>query len=1567
MNKERNRSTMINKISFKKGNIAIQILVIVLFRWTNIVCQLNLHDTDQRFEHHSLQSDCLKCHVRRETFAYHELSDVVDELISYCHRPATDWHESIEDFDDILSQKLTFEQLRVDNIDSLQLLSWSMPIEVAERYQFYLSQSDSVLNEQIYNCTSPRFGLWCQYSFESAQGMSFNEIVEADFHGRTPYIDSSDIIVQIPCYVLLECHRDGQPWCLDWREICDGNVDCFDDGLDEEFCFEMEVNECTDEEYRCHNGLCISQELWEDGAGDTDCLDRSDKSMDTSYIGFCFQDPTFRCEEHSCRADVNPFSCGDGQCVSKLRNCHNGRHVSLIESMTVQGDLTKACWTAMICLTGLGKKVNETICNVWLRNESAIHEGLEQCESLFQFPTVPVQFQVYFLYKDLPLRINLGKGLMPDYICYNEELCDSFTPDFFHGDHACLDATELIFTLDSIRNTWDELMLLIGERFRLCSTFYPTSQEEINYAAYPSLYNCENSLKWISKHRILDEIIDCFKEDDENFNKSCELNDRYRVTCLDQTKCWSPLVRSEACLLNDVTDPDKVQFSTFCDRIETYYHDSNGRNYSDEYGCGDWSCDNIYTRCDGFWSCDDGRDEQNCGRTKCIAGTFACISPDDYKVFCLNSSRVNDKVVDCLGALDEQTKCRHAFDPLGNILYRFRCSDEQRCLSVAQLCDNEKSCSDGGDEDEGFCRNQQFECEQSSTHNRSEIEEVICGLNEERNHSIKHFSVRTSSNYPLLEGNHVNEFIHRGAERRFLMNNKPLQSHPWPWHCHRGLILHTWTTNNTSHRVCRCPPSYYGHLCQYQNQRISLTLRLTSNDRDATYAIVSMLIDNTDEEEEIHAYDQSIYIAKQSCTMKFNRYLLFPTRPKDISKYYTVRIDVFEKNTLTYIGSWHFPISFLFLPVNRLSLALNLSNHLLHHSSNCSSQCINGECMKYVNKPESFCRCFPQWSDRQCNTSLNCETCSLDSICIGRVKNQTICVCPINKFGPRCLLTSTCPINACRNNGRCVPADMSIPGNSYTCLCSDLFFGPNCDHRKATLDVSLKDIDIPPYVVAYFYTLFNRSDPIETTILRKLTLFQYIVTFHIAVAFQLTFIQANDKYYLAALQQSPKTGIESSISPTQECLPFERLVNSTIVTMIEYQRIIYFHRLCQSNFNLTCFIDKVYLCLCTTDHLANCMKFNHPRQFTCPWNDYCANGGQCLQDHPTCPSTKICLCPNCFFGNRCQFYAKGLGSTLDEILGYEFKRNRTLFQQPSTVIIGAVVLTIISFVGIVNSILSMIVFLRKKSREVGCGIYLLASSITSLIIAILLLLKFWFLFYSHQDHHGQRHILKGNCFGIEPLLKLFLYLGTWLNACVAIERTISVIQRTKFDRKRSRKMAKWIIGSLLLIIGCLFIPQLIHLHIFYDESEERSWCVIRYVEWLATYSSVLIFVHYFAPLAINIFSIVCLILLIARRQSRHHTDRAFWTHIRSSIWKHKHILISSMIIICLTLPHLIISIILDCQKSSKLFWFYQIGYFLSFLPAAFIFVIFVLPSKLFREEFNQFIIDVRKRLIRHSR
>ncbi len=114
---------MMNAISFEKGKIAFQLLLIVLFRWASTTCHLNLYNTDRTLKSNSLQFDCLNYHVYRETgFAYQELSDMIDEVIPYCFRPENNFDQPSEISINPLAKKLSFEELHLANVTSQQLL-----------------------------------------------------------------------------------------------------------------------------------------------------------------------------------------------------------------------------------------------------------------------------------------------------------------------------------------------------------------------------------------------------------------------------------------------------------------------------------------------------------------------------------------------------------------------------------------------------------------------------------------------------------------------------------------------------------------------------------------------------------------------------------------------------------------------------------------------------------------------------------------------------------------------------------------------------------------------------------------------------------------------------------------------------------------------------------------------------------------------------------------------------------------------------------------------------------------------------------------------------------------------------------------------------------------------------------------------------------------------------------------------------------------------------------------------------------------------------------------------------
>ena len=1553
----------LNPLSTKHTRMISQILLFVcIIHWTIIVCQLNTYNTDRNIiKSNQYQFDCLNYRIQSSKLVYQELSDVLDMKISYCFRPLTNTDQLTDISMDSLSKKLSFEQIYMNDITVHDLFSWSIAIEVVERYQLYMNKPDAMLNEYFYNCTPPRFGLRCQYSFELSQALQFNEIVEADFHSRTGYTKNSPKNqTRMSCYVLIKCYRYGRPWCLDWREVCNGKIDCFDEALDEKFCFDMEVNQCHDDQYRCHDGHCISSDLWEDGTGETECLDRSDRLDDFNYTNSCVQDPTFRCEEHSCDPLSLAFPCGDGQCVLPFKECNNGRHLLLLESMEAKGNLADRCWMAMICGTGLTNEISEDRCRQWLMNNS-LNDSLAQCEQSFEFPTVPIHSNfVYLHYENVHLKLSQNEILPPDYICYDEDQCDGISIGSSNKSLMCFQhyEQEQLATIPDKTQYWMYVMLFVQDLFQYCSKPYITINNKAKYNNQTSLYNCENSLKLISNSRLYDTIDDCLKSDDEYYENSCQLQDRYRINCYNSSMCWSPIARKTACMLSgsNCSLSSPISFEGFCDGVKRIFCDVNGEEYDDEQGCDNQICDNMYSRCDGYPSCSNGQDEYRCGSNVCPLGTQPCLSSINHTMICLSSDFIGDDRVNCIGALDEGEFCQshHHTEVMSSF---FRCYQKHRCLQFSQLCDGIDDCLPGR-EDEEFCKHTPLICDKNSMHQLTDIEQYICDLKTIEHKQVKFFSVYTSSNYPSLNQIIANQFDKWPTQNNNNTKSRQVTTHSWPWHCNRGLTVRTKFKNNSDFFECMCPPSYYGDRCQYQSERVSMSLKLSSHDRESIYAVVMNLISN----DNIEWFEQFTYIVKETCTIKLHRYLLFPTRPKSTNDNYSIHIDVYDKTNLRYLGSWYFPISFHFLPVNRLGLSMNLSNLELHSSDQCSLQCIHGECTKYMNRNKSFCLCEQGWSGVQCNVSIQCNSCSSASLCIGSTNNHPICVCPINHHGPRCLLPSTCPINACQNNGRCLPVDIDSSKSGYACLCPVQFFGESCQYRKARLDVTLTNIRIPPYLVAYFFTLSNTSQPIETIVLRKISFFQSTVTFHVAVQSQLVFIEADRSFYLASLQQTPKAHITTSISSKQRCEPVEHLLDSEILSQMPYLRIPHFYSLCLNNHSLNCFVDKDYLCLCTNDHHANCLAFNPEKNFQCPSNQLCKNDGQCLQDHTSCPSIKICLCPDCFYGDRCQFYSKGMGTTLDEILAYEIKSNQNIIKQPIVIQLSAVITILLLIIGIINSILSILTFLRKASREVGCGIYLLVSCCTSVIIILLLAVKFWLLFSSHQDVLGKKYIPIGNCFIIEPLLKVFLYYNNWLNTFVAIERAISVIQGVAFNKRTSRLIAIGTTIATPVIIAGLLTPQLRYLYIFYDPIDDRHWCVVEYIKWIETYRTSFVHIHYIGPILINIVTMIMIITITAHQKRRAHQKHTYYTYIKLQIEKHKHILLSTLSVILLTLPYLVISSLLTCNRTSHVFWLSLIGYYLSFFPAAFVFFIYVIPSPLYRKEYKGLILRFHKRL-----
>jgi hypothetical protein len=196
-------------------------------------------------------------------------------------------------------------------------------------------------------------------------------------------------------------------------------------------------------------------------------------------------------------------------------------------------------------------------------------------------------------------------------------------------------------------------------------------------------------------------------------------------------------------------------------------------------------------------------------------------------------------------------------------------------------------------------------------------------------------------------------------------------------------------------------------------------------------------------------------------------------------------------------------------------------------------------------------------------------------------------------------------------------------------------------------------------------------------------------------------------------------------------------------------------------------------------------------------------------------------------------------------------------------------------------------------------------------------------------------------------------MSDWFSACVAVERAVNVSQGINFNKSKSKQVARWIILIVILSISCTHIYDPLYRRLIDDEDEQRTWCVTQYPSSVQIFNWLLSIFHFSLPFSINCISAVVVIITATRTRSNVQQKKPFKEHLREQLQHHKHLLISPLILVALALPRLIISFLSGCMKSARDSWLYMIGYFISFVPSMMTFVVFVLPSEVYRKEFSK--------------
>ena len=612
----------------------------------------------------------------------------------------------------------------------------------------------------------------------------------------------------------------------------------------------------------------------------------------------------------------------------------------------------------------------------------------------------------------------------------------------------------------------------------------------------------------------------------------------------------------------------RIPFHHYCDSFwhQNNQFDENSKNCQNwvcndnEYQCQTGQCIHLSWVCDGEWDCSDASDEQALLLIKnwtlhnqmfveltnlsaiCygryiiqpfsdICDTtfeFPCLlnnvdNPLDIEKYrpCINLTQIGDGIVNCHNAYDERNTVvdKEIPEMIGmkllceNRWFRHEmscqnllgaCEDDPLCFYVSK---NKSWCSGPSDVVclNGSCAtnarcNQNFECSHGE-------DEYWCLISFRQNYyriektpslaptslGLQRFppSIFTSRTITLSESVNV-------TDENFASN------HISSFICNRGIAVY----DKQNLQICFCSPAYYGELCHYHSDRITIIVHLDLASFNQTeipllYIKNNLLVNNIIiDHHEFHvipSFEFKTYTKHRfyftywsSWRSPYQRKHRYFNRSDVINNHpYSVHFDIYALlNDMTTIelGSWHYTIYYDYLPSHRLALVLRFPPWFnMNNTGHCQNVTCwpNSTCKPILNKNDStYCSCNQgfygpkcQWYQTKCNSY-----CSSESFCLpdgrGRLANTNnpFCLCPINRFGPRChLRRDECSLNPCQNNGTCQITYDKSGQNPFICTCSKEFYGSYCQYLKTAIRITLNMTTTTRLSLIQFYDFITTT------------------------------------------------------------------------------------------------------------------------------------------------------------------------------------------------------------------------------------------------------------------------------------------------------------------------------------------------------------------------------------------------------------------------------------------------------------------------------------------------------------
>ncbi len=523
-----------------------------------------------------------------------------------------------------------------------------------------------------------------------------------------------------------------------------------------------------------------------------------------------------------------------------------------------------------------------------------------------------------------------------------------------------------------------------------------------------------------------------------------------------------------------------------------------------------------------------------------------------------------------------------------------------------------------------------------------------------------------------------------------------------------------------------------------------------------------------------------------------------------------------------------------------------------------------------------YFRCDLGWTGSRCNITListicNQPKCENDSICV-EYGGKGYCICKSGYMGYNCrVLSFRCENITCLNGGTCISLDERTI--RWTCRCPIHYFGKFCQYVESRMILHMPPMFTPLIIVHLLHSpssarsmLLQRSLFVSRHIQASadIEVFESNQEFLAPVIIAQLFLSSNEQiqsfygsYYLIANNNSNLKQLSVSILNENYCPHVKERLNDTIMSYVWLKRIKFYHRYLK---NTRCFYDENYMCLANEFGLPECYNFNHGVA-NCTDRNYCLNDGRCIQQLERGRLIFSCICSDCFHGSFCQISMSTYTLTIDSILGQVILVDTPITQQPLIVKIFIGIIAMIFIFGLFSNYCSLQIFRHPNIQSYGCGHYFVALTIVNQIGIIMFVCRFIYLLVGQISLIENRLFLSISCAIFDTIVQYFLSSSDWLIGCIACERTVSVIKRTRFNKRQSVRASKFVIIFLFLLLLLLSIHQIFNRQLISDPRiENRLWCVIqfRYI-WLQRYDTIINFFHSIIPFIINVISAILLI------------------------------------------------------------------------------------------------------------